>query len=280
MLDRLLVATDGSDSARRAVDVAASIASAADASLDLVHVTSADGPDRPDEDAVLAAVSDLVDASDASVTPHVLEGEPADRIAAFAAERDADLLVLGRHGLSGVRERLLGNVTNRVLRSSERPVLAVPASDEPFEVSDVLVPTDGSEAAAWAVPVGAALARRLDARVHVCHVVDLQTVAGPFSAGGVTDEEVERFEERGREAIDRIAGLIRDEAPECSVTTAVVRDTPEDGIRTYVEDRGIDLVAMSSRGESSAVARVLGSVADRVLRTVDVPVLVTTSGEA
>lgn len=114
--------------------------------------------------------------------------------------------------------------------------------------------TDGSDAAELAAPHAAALGGRHGARIHALNVVDLETEAGPFSAGGLTEAEVERYEKRGQEA--------------------VVRDRPHAGIRSYAEEYGVDVVVMSSIGGSSLVGQLLGSVADRTLRVVDIPVLV------
>ena len=55
----------------------------------------------------------------------ILDGEASEGICQAAAETDADLIVMGTHGHSQVRHFLLGSVTERVIRSSDRPVLLV-----------------------------------------------------------------------------------------------------------------------------------------------------------
>ncbi|MDX9840274.1 MAG: universal stress protein [Desulfobulbus sp.] len=55
----------------------------------------------------------------------VLEGDPADRIVAFAAENQADLIVMGTHGARGIEKILLGSVAERVLKRAACPVLIV-----------------------------------------------------------------------------------------------------------------------------------------------------------
>ena len=55
----------------------------------------------------------------------VLEGDPADRIVAFAAEHQADLIVMGTHGARGIEKILLGSVAERVLKRAACPVLIV-----------------------------------------------------------------------------------------------------------------------------------------------------------
>ena len=55
----------------------------------------------------------------------VLEGDPADRIVAFAAEHEADLIVMGTHGARGIEKILLGSVAERVLKRAACPVLII-----------------------------------------------------------------------------------------------------------------------------------------------------------
>jgi nucleotide-binding universal stress UspA family protein len=62
-----------------------------------------------------------------AVERHLRRGRPAEAIVAFAAECDADLVVMGTQGRSGFdRIRHAGSTTERVLRSASVPVLAVP----------------------------------------------------------------------------------------------------------------------------------------------------------
>lgn len=285
MLDRICIAVDGSDCARRATTVGLAIATAADASVDVVHVGSheqADEGEEPDGagDPVLEDLSTLLDDADCPVREHAPTGDPADRIVAFADERDADLLVLGRRGDAGLGERLLGSVVHAVLRTSDRPVLTVPEGQGAFEPSDLLVPTDGSDPAERVVPIAAELATRHGSTVHAVYALDLATVAGAFSAGGVTEAEIERYEAEGREHLDRLADRFEGERSGLSVRSAVVRDAPHAAIGDYVADEGVDLVVMGSHGETSALGQAFGSVTDRALRTVDVPVLVVTADGA
>lgn len=272
MFDRILIAVDGSECALRGAKYGLGLASSAGATVDVVHV--ADKADSDHADAVLDEVADLAADIEVPAELYTLDGNPPNTILAHADERAVDLIVIGRQGHTGLGERLLGSVANRVLRRADIPVLTVPAESEKRDVTDILVTTDGSEAAEQAVPYGAMLATQWSARVHVLTVVDLQKEAGPFNAGGVTEEVIEVYEQNGQEAVNRFAGKVKEEAPSLSVETAVVRDRVYEGIHSYVTDQGVDLVVMSSAGESSIVGQVLGSVTERTLRTVDVPVVV------
>jgi nucleotide-binding universal stress UspA family protein len=276
MSDRILVGVDGSDCALRGVEVGLELAAARGALVDVVHVARPDG-EGDHASAVLDEVADVAAGVDVTVELHALGGNPAAVLVAEAGRRAADLVVVGRRGTGGLADRLLGSVAHRVLRQSDRPVLTVPDSEEDFRVGDVLVTTDGSDAAERAAPDAARLAGAHGATVHALTAVDLETAAGPFSAGGLTDAEVAHYEQRGQEAVDRLADLMRETDPALPVRTAVVRGRPHAAILEYVADHDVDVVVMSSRGESSFAGQLLGSVADRVLRVADVPVLVVVS---
>lgn len=135
----------------------------------------------------------------------------------------------------------------------------------------ILVPTDGSEPAVRAAEHGLALAAAFDAQVHVITVVDVQGASGPFSAGGVDDEFVDHLKASGREAIETIESLAAER--DAALETAIVEGDPRETILTYVEDHGIDLVAMGTHGRTGVERYLTGSVCEHVLRNASVPVL-------
>lgn len=293
MYERVLLPVDGSDEARHAARRGLELAK--DFSADAVALYVVEGTSlrltrsaeeqervRSRGEAVLADIEELAAEVGHSVDTELTEGNPVVRICEQAATKEADLVVLGRQGLSGLGRRLLGGVTEKVLARSDCPVLVVPAADAASageaRYDRLLVPTDGSANAERAGAHAGALAAQYDASVHVLNVVDLQAAGGVINAGGLEREFVERLEAAGSEAVERLATTIQDTHSAPSVETAVVTTASFDGaatgIRSYVEDHDIDLVVMGSHGRSNVARQVLGSVASTVLRTVDVPVLI------
>jgi nucleotide-binding universal stress UspA family protein len=275
MFDRLLVAVDGSEGARRAAKYGLELAAAYDAAVDVVAVY---GGDAEDGQAILDEIAAMAADVDVTVDGELLTGKPAKAIVDHAADRRADLIVMGRRGRSGVRERLLGSITERVLRRSGPPVLAVPEGDVDDDTGtaygNVLVTTDGSDLAAESGPYAADLARRFGAALHVLNAVDIQAEAGVFDAGGVDREYIERLERRGEKYVDDLLADL--DTTDLDVHEAVIRGPAPDVITEYVADNGVDLVVMSSEGQSNLAGQQLGTVAGRVLRDVGQPVLVVT----
>lgn len=293
MYDHIVIPVDGSDEATDAARRGLELAQRFDATVDVLHVVerktlrlteTADERRRLRErgEGVLEEIEELAEELGYPITTELTEGTPATRIGEYAEERNADLVVIGRQGLTGLGKRLLGGVTEGVLANSDVPVFVVPHGDATAEngadYARVLLPTDGSENAETATRHGATIARNYGSAVHVLNVVDLQASGGMFSAGGLEREFVERLEARGTEAVDGIASDLAGVAPDVEVQTAVERTASFEGaaagIREYVAENDIDLVVMGSHGRSNLKRQLLGSVASTVLRTADVPVLV------
>ncbi|WP_226483321.1 universal stress protein [Natrinema amylolyticum] len=295
MYDHILLAVDGSDEAKQAAKRGLEFARDFDATVDVLHVVekkalrltkTADEADRLRErgETILEDIQSIASDVGHSVTMELTEGEPARRIAEYAADRGATLIVVGRQGVTSLGKRLLGGVTEGLLRRSDVPVLVVPEEDrttgEAFDYSRLLLPTDGSENADTAIDHGVAVARQYGSIIHVLNVIDLQASGGVFDVGGLEKELVERLEANGAAIVDEVAAEIDDVASDVTVETAVERTTSFDGVAAgiseYVTDNDIDLIAMGARGRSNLGRHLLGSVASNVLRTVDVPVLIVT----
>ena len=137
----VLVATDFSVGANRALDAAASLAARLGAAVHLLHVVEDPVLSMPwSEDRVfdLAMLKEelVSDAErrlttmaaaypDLHMTRQALVGHPAETIVRAAADRGADLVVVGTHGRGGVARMFMGSVAERVVRLAGCPVLTV-----------------------------------------------------------------------------------------------------------------------------------------------------------
>jgi nucleotide-binding universal stress UspA family protein len=113
---------------------------------------------------------------------HLAVGEPAREIVAVAGREGVELIVMGAHGLTGVRKAFFGSTTARVLKRSTGPVLVVPASSEEDKainlegLGSMLVLTDFGAAAAGAADLAAELAHSIGARPVLVHVLPRMSV--------------------------------------------------------------------------------------------------------
>ncbi|WP_251331349.1 universal stress protein [Haloplanus pelagicus] len=135
--DAVLVPTDGSDCAETAAAHAVELAAATGATLHVVHVVDrgvlpSDGSGtllEALERVGQRALESVIDRADAagvsSVQASILSGSPYRAIVAYAEDEGIDLIAMGTHGRTGFDRYLLGSVTERVVRLSDRPVLSI-----------------------------------------------------------------------------------------------------------------------------------------------------------
>jgi nucleotide-binding universal stress UspA family protein len=139
-MNKILVATDGSQSSAEAVAFGVELAREQDADVIFVHVVPAvdvaplmgfplvgaiphhvNGFDRaPLEKAVVYAAEHGTPAES-----ELLTGDTVDEIVAYADSRDVDLIVVGSRGHGGITTALLGSVSRGILHEAKRPVLVV-----------------------------------------------------------------------------------------------------------------------------------------------------------
>ncbi len=136
MFKKIIVGMDFSEIAERAAKTAAELAHSLGAEVVLVHVI-APGSDYTDparfiaevrpgiEDQLQDRVKKLVALTGAKADWGVVDGRPAEEIAAFAQKWGGDLIVTGTAGKGGVARMLLGSVADRLLRIATVPVLVV-----------------------------------------------------------------------------------------------------------------------------------------------------------
>lgn len=144
MYDHLLVPTDGSPESFAAVDEGVDLAAALEATLTFLYVIDTRDYSTLPESKWLRIVEDLesegdralaeatrrAETRDVPIETRLERGVPHESILQMAAEIGADLLVMSTHGRTGIDRFLLGSVTEKVIRSTEVPVLVTRAQTE------------------------------------------------------------------------------------------------------------------------------------------------------
>lgn len=144
MFQSIVVGTDGSETARRAVEQAVALAAAVGARLEIVSayepVSNQRGrlqrpeapPDmtwmvnaREDVESTLRSAVEVAEQAGVPSTTYARQGDPADAILDVAEERRADLIVVGNKGMTGAKRFLLGSVPNRVSHHAPCSVLII-----------------------------------------------------------------------------------------------------------------------------------------------------------
>ena len=149
MYDRILLPTDGSTGTAHVALQAIDLAEQYGATIHVLHVIDTDmrsvltevgsGFDTLEQrgENAVGTVERLGQSHGIEVETEIRNGDPAETILAVADELDADLIVCGTHGRSGVKRQLLGSVAERVVRHASQPVLTVQLPE-----TDVTVETE------------------------------------------------------------------------------------------------------------------------------------------
>jgi nucleotide-binding universal stress UspA family protein len=289
-ITRILVPTDFSATSDAALTYAKRLAERFDASLHLVHAfedpftTAAFAaeayttlPLALREQLVLDAEARLTDrlSTDERIrfngTAEIVTGTPSAAIVDYARTLGIDLIVMGTHGRGGMAHVLLGSVAERVVRTAHCPVLTL--RDRPNRaIQHILVPTDFSATADAALDYAFALAARFGADVQLLHVLD-----DPFLAEGMTAEAyiAEAPTVRTamlRDAQTRLTHRAVPPSADVTVYSEVLFGHNAKTIAEYAAMRNIDVIVMGTHGRTGVAHLLLGSVAERLVRTAPCPV--------
>lgn len=281
MFDTILVPTDGSSVAETAAATGIALASTFDAELHALHVQDVAElqPGAEDDDAgplegqgqqAVEAVTAMASDAGVDVATAFLTGD-ADvhrAILNYVDEHDVDCIVMGTHGRTGVGRFVLGSVAERTLREASVPVLTVHGETAvPTAFDSVLVATDGSECSSLAVDHALEFADATGASLHATYVVD-DAVAWDGAGLAVA---MDALEDAGRTVLDEVAE--RAAEVDATVETALLRGTPYRAIVEYAHEQDVDCIVVGTHGRTGMGRLLLGSVAERIVRLSDVPVL-------
>jgi len=278
----LLAATDFSAPARHALERAAQLAQMhPDARLTLAHVVSAGALDKlrrllPGEASALEAelvaqaeknlaelAANLASRFESHIDTELIQGSAVTALADLAAARQTDLLVMGARGTHFVRELMLGSTTERVLRKSRRPLLAVKQRPQaPYR--RILAPVDFSAHAAAAVDT--AHAWLPDADIVLLHAFEAE-LESTFRLAGMNDAKIHEYRIHAREAamaeMDAFVATLK--VPANRLSRQFVHGAATLRIIEHEQTVDADLIVMGKHGQSVMEELLLGSVTKHVL---------------
>jgi len=286
----IVVPLDGSSFAEVALPMGRLLSQTTGAELHLVHVMTPplapafhpeeqlklDRHVRDRSQQYLAAQARAADGGAAAHTA-VLAGDHgvAEALTGYAAEQGASWIVQTTHGAGGLSRWMWGSVAADVARLAPCGVLFLRPWDvtgtltpEQSRFNRILLPLDGSEEAEAAIGPAIDFAKSVGAALDLVRVVPphpqmgLHGLSLLHGSAEIDDEAAAYLLERVKEV--RLAGI--DAEP-----IRVVNEEPAEGILFAARELGSDAVVMSTHGRGGMERAVLGSVADRVLQKVTLP---------
>lgn len=295
----ILCPVDFSDFSRHAFDRAVAVARSYGSDVTVLHVLPVPsavpaipyGPEGPgpfgfeslDRERTLSELSHFLATNDLAGVPvhyRVTDAPSIHReILAQTSALAADLVVMGSHGRSGFDRVLLGSAAEKTLRTSQVPVLIVPArapdaappEGDPFR--RIICAIDFSQDSARALGYAASLARHAGGRLTLVHVVE-PTPIGYDPMAGVTFDVVGYEAARAESAKAQLETFAPASMREgCEVDTVVTRGKPYREILQLASARNADLIVLGVHGRNAVDRLVFGSTTEHIVRRGTCPVL-------
>lgn len=302
MLRSLMVPLDGSGFSEYSLPLASKVARLTGASLHLAHVHTPYEPDqllfttpfqfeqvnmadydarhRDGEEQHMSDLAEGLSREGASVDTKILDGEEVvDELIDYSDTIATDMIVMTSHGRSGLRRSWLGSVADAVIRRTNVPVIvmhpkaALTVPDLGSSIRHILVALDGSQLAESILGPASELARATGARMTLARVVPPPDSFGEASAAagaGYVDpdaEEAVRY-------LEGVATSLRNEGGLDVATDVRAGAPPASTLARMADQLTADLVAIATHGRGGITRTLLGSVADQILRSTSVPILV------
>lgn len=284
MYDRILFPTDGSEGANEVVDHVLDVAVDCGATLHILNVADTaehsvtriegevvDALEREGEQ-IVGETADRASDTPVETVTDVIQGSVPESIVAYADEYDVDLIAMATYGRVGLEQRVFGSTTERVIRHSAVPVLVLPPEDDVlrYPYQTMLVPTDGSDCAAAALDEAIAIVNTAEGLLHLLSVAEVSSLGADVRS----ELHLDVLEEGANEAVAEAVSRAEAAAVDSIVTAVEVESAVHRVIESYVTDHNIDLVVMGTHGRTGLDHYLLGSVTEKTLQTVPVPVLV------
>lgn len=200
----------------------------------------------------------------ARVATHLVVGEPARVIRRTARRLRADLIVVGTKGLSGIGRTFFGSTTERVLRQSPVPVLAIPPAatgkiGRRWPGLRLLAGIDLDANAPSDARAVAAVAHAFNRPLTLVHVVEPNQL--PPWLAGFASRDVEARAEAARTALARLVGALKG----VRVDARVVVGDPSAHIPKLAKQAGADLIVLALRRSDGLFGAAQGTITYRVL---------------
>lgn len=286
---RTLAATDFSPSSLAALDFAIVLARPQRApALHVVHAIALPTVPMPPGEALYAedfeqrARTALEKALHEVVAPrrgpvpietHLVTGAPAPALIEEARALGCERIVVGATGRSILPRFLIGNVADRLVRTSPIPVVVVPQPSEEVPartaIRNIVCAADFSAPSEHAVIAALHLAREHHARLHLVHAWH---VAPYVERMPELSASIERDMARELDALAQ-----RHASPDLTLVRHLRRGHPHHELVHAARELDADIIVVGTSGKTGLDRVLLGSVAERIIRTSPVPVLVATT---
>lgn len=276
----IVAATDFSTRSQRALRRAGLLARQWEAKLTLVHVVDDDQPEslvdlerREAGNFLNEQIGSVAELQGVRCSAVVATGEAFDGVLHTAKSASADLIVMGTHRKQLLRDTFVGTTIERVIRTGPYPVLMV-NKEVTHSYRHVLGAVDLSVPSAQAIQTGVALGLIGDSSVTIIHAF-IAPARGKLFVADASSERISEYiaSERLQASEELKAFLTANEIHGQRWGYRIEEGGAFEVISRVVQESMPDLVVIGTHGRSGIAKMLLGSVAEEVLRSVDVDIL-------
>ncbi|MEM6517325.1 MAG: universal stress protein [Bacteroidota bacterium] len=270
-MKRLLVPTDFSEEAEDALKIAAQIAKRHGSDIYLLHLLEmplyetdavTTTPDVPEFMFFMKMArerfQDLVESDYlAGITVHeVVKADGTfNNMSEISQEHQADMIVMGSHGASGFQEMFIGSNAEKVVRTSDIPVLVIKSEDPNFEVKNMVFASDFKNDNKETYKQAAQIADKFGAQLHLLMV----NTPSKFSTTS--------------KAKERIANFTEDYTYHNQTITIYNDESVEKGILNFSKEIDADLIGISTHGRQGIAHFFNGSISEDLVNHAKRPVM-------
>jgi nucleotide-binding universal stress UspA family protein len=292
MFERILLPLDGSEISEMALPYGEELASKLGSEIILYHVYEHAHRhqehmhqmylDRLAEAVRLDVSKGQPKGAEVKVTTKVEAGEPTENICNLVAKSRIDLIIMTAISASGLKVgKMLGSVTDHICQTVPIPVMLIrPQSVKQTDqkrrlVNRILIPLDGSELSKLALPVGEELATKLKVSATLFQMATMLRFYDDGTGSSVYIDYTKLNEDTKRRVSSEMLALDKELKGKGLDVTNIVTSGFDAAyeIIEVCKKIGIDLVVMSTHGQSGLGRWVYGSVAEKVLRHGETPLL-------
>jgi nucleotide-binding universal stress UspA family protein len=263
MLQKILIALDGSKTSESILPYLETLLATRDANVSIVRVIPEDLSSRRQEAyAYLNRIAATLESKGAIVDAFVLVGKTARSIVDMAIRGRYSMILMCSRGKSGLKRLLLGSVAEEVLRLSPLPVLVVhPLTKfmETIRIKRIVVPLDGSHRSSSILEHVAPLAKATGAKLL------FMTIVEPHAKDDLPSDVLARNLFREQKRLHKLG---------IQTELSIRYGDPVTEILSFGDVQSADLVALSTHGRTGLERMRFGSVTESVLRQGKFPLLV------
>lgn len=247
-MNKLLVPTDFSDNAKNALSYAYHLAKALGAKIHMFHTyhipyihaempagmyqTAIEEAEQEANNGLEKLAKDVLKKGTSEEVPHEYStklGFAVEEVLNAAEEQNADMILMGTQGINGVADAIFGSITSSVVDKAEFPVLAIPEHSDYKGLDNIAFATSYDASDLEALKRLVNFASKCDATIKVVHVnKEGESIAKQ-------DEETFKSKIKGQIDYDKLEFEVCED------------DDVADGINRYVDEHGINLIAIKKK---------------------------------